>query len=312
MPKVSIIMNCYNSDQYLKEAIDSIYSQTFTDWEIIFWDNQSTDKSAEIAKSYDEKLKYFYAEEFLPLGAARNKALQKAQGEFVAFLDCDDLWLPEKLEMQIEAFKINPGIDFVYTNSYVKNEMFNTLKVAYRDLKPEGDVLEGQLKNYSVSIPTVIFHRDLLNKVDYWFDINYNIIEEYDLFIRMFVYARVKYIPAPLTIYRVHGNNTTGQNKKRWIEEMICAINTFSKIDKIMEKVDQSWKAELEYAIYRNQVIYYLEIGENRLARKSINGISSKDKLAPIYYFISLLPKRISMPVYRTLARIYTKKTIYD
>ena len=61
MPKVSVIMNCFNGERFLREAIDSIYSQTFTDWEIIFWDNASTDKSASIAKSYDKKLKYFLA-----------------------------------------------------------------------------------------------------------------------------------------------------------------------------------------------------------------------------------------------------------
>ena len=64
-PFVSIIINCYNSDEYLTEAINSIFSQTFTNWEIIFWDNNSTDKSARIAKSYGDKLKYFKSEQKL-------------------------------------------------------------------------------------------------------------------------------------------------------------------------------------------------------------------------------------------------------
>ena len=60
-PFVSVIINCYNSEKFLREAIDSVYSQTYKNWEIIFWDNQSTDESAKIAKSYDEKIIYFYA-----------------------------------------------------------------------------------------------------------------------------------------------------------------------------------------------------------------------------------------------------------
>ena len=74
-PLVSIIINCFNGDKYLKEAINSIYNQSYHNWEIIFWDNQSTDESANIAKSFDQKLKYFYASNHTPLGEARNEAV---------------------------------------------------------------------------------------------------------------------------------------------------------------------------------------------------------------------------------------------
>ena len=97
-PLVSVIMNCYNSELYLKESIDSIYAQTYSNLEIIFWDNASTDKSSEIAKSYDNKLKYFLAQKNTNLGEARNAALENAQGKYIAFLDCDDLFLENKLK----------------------------------------------------------------------------------------------------------------------------------------------------------------------------------------------------------------------
>nr|MCH9813328.1 glycosyltransferase [Campylobacterota bacterium] len=74
-PLVSVVINCYNSDTYLKEAIESVFNQTYQNWEIIFWDNQSTDRSAEIIKSYnDNRIKYFYAPVHTPLGEARNLA----------------------------------------------------------------------------------------------------------------------------------------------------------------------------------------------------------------------------------------------
>ena len=97
-PLVSIIINCYNGEKYLREAIDSIYSQTYVNWEIIFWDNCSTDRSAEIAKSFDHRLRYYCTVDTTPLGAARNLAIKKTKGKYIAFLDCDDLYLPEKLE----------------------------------------------------------------------------------------------------------------------------------------------------------------------------------------------------------------------
>jgi len=94
-PRVSVIMNCLNGEKYLREAIESAYAQTYKNWEIIFWDNASTDKSAEIAKSFDEKIRYFRSDENYCVGKVRNLALAQAKGEFIAFLDCDDTWLPE-------------------------------------------------------------------------------------------------------------------------------------------------------------------------------------------------------------------------
>src|SRR3989304_6187690 len=105
MARVSIIMNCLNCAKYLREAIDSIYAQTYKDWEIIFWDNASTDDSAVIAGNYDGRLRYFRDEEVVPLGKSRNLAMEKAGGEYIAFLDCDDKWMPEKLERQIPLFE---------------------------------------------------------------------------------------------------------------------------------------------------------------------------------------------------------------
>src|SRR4051812_14335850 len=94
---VSIIMNCLNGERFVSKAIESVISQEYPDWEIIFLDNASTDLSGEIAQSYGERIRYFRNEVCVPLGAARNQALSLARGEFIAFLDVDDCWLPSKL-----------------------------------------------------------------------------------------------------------------------------------------------------------------------------------------------------------------------
>jgi len=136
MPEVSVIMNCLNCAKFLREAIDSVYAQNYQDWEIILWDNASTDNSADIAKSYDSKLRYFRGEHTIPLGYARNMALEKANGTYVAFLDCDDLWLPEKLETQIELLKKNPEVALVFSNSYVIDMSGNIMKKSFDASKP--------------------------------------------------------------------------------------------------------------------------------------------------------------------------------
>ena len=89
---VSIIMNCYNGQRFLKEAIDSVYQQTYHDWEIIFWDNASTDNSLKIAKSYDSRLLWFESDKTVLLGEARNKAINnsimRVQKFFLSFFLC--------------------------------------------------------------------------------------------------------------------------------------------------------------------------------------------------------------------------------
>ena len=114
---VSVIINCFNGDKYLHKALNSVVAQTYKNWEIIFWDNQSVDKSAEIFKSYkDARFKYYYAPEHSKiLYEARNYAITKANGDFFAFLDVDDWWLPNKLEKQIPLFN-DPKVGVVYGN----------------------------------------------------------------------------------------------------------------------------------------------------------------------------------------------------
>ncbi len=92
-PSVSIIMNCLNGEEYLKDSLSSIVNQTYKNWELIFWDNRSTDKSADILKSFkDKRIRYFYAKKKTVLYRARNLAIKKARGKFIAFLDVDDFW----------------------------------------------------------------------------------------------------------------------------------------------------------------------------------------------------------------------------
>ena len=120
-PLVSVIMNCHNGEQFLREAIDSIYEQTYQNWEIIFWDNASTDNSAAIAQSYDNRLRYYLSAGFTSLGMARELAVQKSNGEYVAFLDCDDFWHHSKLSMQMPLFFRHEDVGGFSISEQMKN-----------------------------------------------------------------------------------------------------------------------------------------------------------------------------------------------
>ena len=112
---VSIIVNCFNGQKYLKDTLDSIISQTYNNWELIFWDNKSTDSSAQVFKKYkDKRFKYYLSNSHTSLNEARLNAFKEVKGDFFAFLDSDDLWLPNKLEKQLENF--SSDIAFIYSN----------------------------------------------------------------------------------------------------------------------------------------------------------------------------------------------------
>ena len=117
-PLVSIIMNCFNGERYLESAINSVINQTYKHWELIFWDNKSSDNSAKILKKFkDKRIRYFYSKNKTVLYKARNLAIKKSKGKFLAFLDVDDMWEKNKLSLQIPEFK-NKKIGLVYSNFY--------------------------------------------------------------------------------------------------------------------------------------------------------------------------------------------------
>ena len=98
-PLVSVIMNCHNGEKYLKDSVNSILKQSYKNWELIFWDNLSTDNSKKIIKNFkDKRIRYFKSKNFFNLYEARNHALKKARGKFISFLDTDDWWLRNKIK----------------------------------------------------------------------------------------------------------------------------------------------------------------------------------------------------------------------
>ena len=116
MEKISIIVNCYNGAKYLKKCISSILNQKFKDFEIIFYDNCSTDNSKKILDEFSsKKIKYFHSDTKLSLYKARNEAIKKSSGSLIAFLDTDDWWDENYLSSK-ESFFINKEYDFFYSN----------------------------------------------------------------------------------------------------------------------------------------------------------------------------------------------------
>jgi len=212
-PLVSVIMNCYNSDEFLKEAIESVIYQTYQDLEIIFWDNRSTDNSATIVNSYkDKRIKYFYAEEFTSLGKARNLAIAKSSGQWIAFLDCDDIWELEKLELSFEVLQKREdkeNISLIYSKSLTIDRKGDIL------LK-NSKAVSGQIHDLLLKDENFIVFSSIILKKDIFLengkiDESLNFCEDYDILLKITKNYYGLGINAYLTNYRIHGKNISLQ-----------------------------------------------------------------------------------------------------
>jgi len=184
-PLVSIIINCYNGEQFLPQCIKSIQKQTYKNFEVIFWNNKSTDKSSIIyGKIKDKRFKYFLAKNKTNLYKARNLALQKTKGKLIGFLDVDDLWLPNKLYDQISYFK-DETIGVVYSKLWVLNEKTKKKKIHVNNELASGYIYDKIIKNYNIGLVTTLVRKKTLLSLNKFFDIRFNHIGDFDLFIRL-------------------------------------------------------------------------------------------------------------------------------
>ena len=220
-PLVSIVMNCFNGEAYLNESIKSVLSQTYGNWELIFWDNQSTDSSAKIFKSYkDQRFEYFYANEHTSLYKARNLAIEKSKGDFISFLDVDDLWDKNKLELQMTYFN-NQEVGVVFSNFWVFKKKDVKKKRLYANKKlPRGNVYNELVNNYNVGILTTVIRKKFYLKLKKNFDERFSIAGDFDLFLRLSKICLFESIQKPLAFYRLHGSNLSTFNKEKEIEEV--------------------------------------------------------------------------------------------
>ena len=227
-PLVSVIMNCYNGETYLGEAIDSVLAQTYENWEIIFWDNQSTDRSRQIVEGYsDRRIAYFCAPTHTLLYEARNYALEKASGQFVAFLDTDDWWLPGKLEAQVPLFD-DPEVGFACGPYWAERQSDGTRRLLPKETIPTGWVLDQILRFHFIGLVTLFVRRSAFDSLDYPFDPRYHIIGDFDLVVRLGARWKLGCVAEPVATYRLHDSNETKKHPARhireleqWVEEMV-------------------------------------------------------------------------------------------
>jgi len=293
--KVSILMNGYNAQSYLKEAIDSIYQQTFQDWEIIFIDNCSTDSTKKIVKSYDDKIKYYQTDINIPIGAARNFGLQYCNGEYLAFLDTDDIWMPEKLQKQVSILDKNHEYQFCYTGVIYINEQSNKIGTTIPKAK-SGYVFPQQLIRYEINQQSIIVR----NNIDIHIDENLYHAPDFCMFMNISSKYEGFVLKEYLVKYRKHANSLTSKNIEIWWSEMkIVLDDIFEKNKYLQEKYPKEYQYAYAKVAY-NKARYLMSISN----RKDANEELAKYKYVDIKYFILYIISFFPISIWNFIHRL--------
>lgn len=232
-PLVSFVVNCYNGEKYLNNCLASILSQTYKNWELIFWDNASVDNSKDVFMSYDDsRFKYFSSSKNVNLGQAREWAVNNCNGEYIAFLDVDDEWIPEKTEIQVTEMLKD---DYVLSYGGVIWIEDKTKKI--REIYPKyksGYLFSNNMFQFDINMPTSMIKRSSLLEKKLNFDKNIKASEEYCLFMQLIYKEKVCVINKPIAKYLVRQNSLTNQSISNWSDERIYTLN------KILNKYPES------------------------------------------------------------------------
>ncbi|OAG28326.1 glycosyltransferase family 2 protein [Thermodesulfatator autotrophicus] len=197
-PLVSVIIPTYNRKAFLKEAIESVLAQSFKNFELIVVDDGSTDDTPYLATRYH--IRYVRKQKRQGVSAARNTGIRLAKGSFIAFLDSDDLWLPEKLAKQIVFFKKNPEAVAVQTEE-IWIRRGKRVNPRQRHKKPSGYFFDRALELCLISPSGVMLKREVFDKIGL-FDESFPACEDYELWLRLLARYPVFLINEPLVIKR--------------------------------------------------------------------------------------------------------------
>jgi glycosyltransferase involved in cell wall biosynthesis len=202
---VSVIINCHNGAKFLDKAISSVVKQTHDNWEVIFWNNKSTDQSEQIIKNFkDKRIKYYESEKYLKLYEARNEAIKKTKGKYICFLDSDDWWDRNKIKLQLDELEFNKS-NIIYSNYYLFNEEKKYKKLFSKTHLPSGYITEKLLKKYVIAMSSVMISSKFLKKK--LFNSMYEVIGDFDFLIRASISNRILCVQKPLLFARIHKKN---------------------------------------------------------------------------------------------------------
>jgi len=213
LTKVTVLMAVYNGEKYLRESIDSILNQTFTNFEFLIINDGSTDKTLEILKSYsDLRIKIINNKENIGLIKSLNKGLKIAKGKYIARMDADDISEPERFEKQVEFLNTNPSIGVVGINSIVIDEEGNIVSKLARPISHNKIIAKILSENQMVH-SSLMLRKNLLEKYGYYNE-EAILVEDYELLLRLFTVTKLANLPNYLHQWRKNPTGISFSNRQ--------------------------------------------------------------------------------------------------
>ena len=228
---VSVVIPAYNCARYIGETLESVLKQSYRPCEIIVVDDGSTDDTQRVLEKYRNHIIYIHQEN-AGEPAARNTGIRRARGEFIAFLDADDLWLPDKLKFQMDYFEKHPEAALVYSDMKLFDEtgiVHESVKEWLRMSPPSGYVFPELFAETLFGSGTVIFRKVCVEQVGF-FDESFLVGSDYEMWLRMARHYEFGYVDRPLLMYRHHATMATRglgkalQNGISWEAKVINKI----------------------------------------------------------------------------------------
>jgi len=227
MKKVSVIIPAYNKAEYTRRTVESVLTQDYPDIEIIVVDDGSTDNTASVMATYGNRINYVLKANG---GAcsARNEGIRRATGKYVTFLDCDDLFCPQKIKKCVAYLETNPQFGFVYTAAYFIDEDDAITGTYCHPRSREGKIVENLILGNFICNSTVVVRKSVLQQVGL-FDEAFFTPADWDMWLRLSEITQAGFLREPLTKYRVVDNYTINHLQQAR-QEQLCLLEKFFKV----------------------------------------------------------------------------------
>lgn len=284
--RVSIIIPAYNAARYISETIKSVLAQTHVDFEILVVDDGSSDNTEEIVKLIDdERIKYF-KQKNSGQASARNKGISESSGEFIAFIDADDLWNPQKLEEQLKVFSSN-DIGLSYTGRrFIDSHSHKT--GAEEPARINADLKDLIFNNF-ITCSSVVVRSEILKKHNFFFRDQRQGVEDWDLWLRLALVSKFAAVSKPLTSYRIHPENISKNSELMLRSYRVTMKDLKSDLEtkKLFKAYNSIWHKGYAYRLLGIAREYLLN-GDKKSSRELIKESFKRNpfSLKPIYWFL--------------------------
>jgi glycosyltransferase involved in cell wall biosynthesis len=274
-PLVSIIIPTYNRANLVGAAVESVLGQTFPDFELIVVDDGSTDTTRQLLEPYHDRINYIYQEN-QKYSSARNRGIRAATGKYVAFLDDDDLWQPEKLAEQISVMEQNPGATLCYCKAVYIDPAGKPIQFqgrSYREPDEPTTVIADRYKELFLgallTTSSVMVRHDILNQVGL-FEGTHIHGEDWELWVRLASKGPFAYVPKPLVLYRFYGwqKILKVETMEAWLLDQFKTIDTATRLWEGDPAEGEKLRAQGIATIYLRAALSSLQTGQGEQGKR--------------------------------------------